>query len=79
MATVSADANGAYQFDKLEAGTYCVIIDTFKHGNDPVLLQGFGGAFTFPNRNEPIQTHQVDLLPGKHVTGFNFGWDDSEQ
>ncbi|MCP4141497.1 MAG: hypothetical protein GY755_14640 [Chloroflexi bacterium] len=79
MATAVTNANGAYKFDNLEAGTYCIVVDTFKHGNDTVLIQQFGGVFTFPNRNEPIQRHQVDLLPGKHVNGFNFGWDDFEQ
>ncbi|MBT3391333.1 MAG: hypothetical protein HN413_13095 [Chloroflexi bacterium] len=78
-ATQSTNSSGGYKFDGLEAGTYCVVVDTFNHGNDTVLIQNFGGTFTFPNRNNTVQTHQVDLSPGKNVNGFNFGWDDFEQ
>jgi hypothetical protein len=78
--TAPTDSNGAYKFDNLEAGTYCIVIDTFKHSNDTILLNStFGGIFTFPLRANDLQTHQIDLLPGKHISGFNFGWDDFEQ
>jgi len=75
---VMTDSNG-YKFNNLEAGTYCVVVDTFKHGNDSILIQNFGGIFTFPDRSNTVQSFEVDLLPGKHVSGFNFGWDDFEQ
>ena len=78
-ATQSTNSSGAYKFDGLEAGSYCVVVETFNHGNDSVLIQALGGTFTFPNRNSTVQTHQVDLQPGKNVNGFNFGWDDFEQ
>ncbi|MBT3321457.1 MAG: hypothetical protein HN392_04145 [Anaerolineae bacterium] len=79
MATSLTNANGSYKFNNLEAGTYCVVVDTFNHGNDTILIQQFGGIFTFPNRANALQTHQIDLLPGQHISGFNFGWDDFEQ
>ncbi len=79
MATSKTNANGVYKFDGIEAGTYCVVIDTFKAGNNTILIQNFGGAFTFPQRFNDVQTFKVDLLPGKNVNGFNFGWDDFEQ
>ena len=79
LGTAMTNANGTYVFGNLEAGTYCVVVETFKHGNDSVLLQQFGGMFTFPVRGNDIQMHQVELLPGKDINGFNFGWDDFEQ
>ena len=68
-------SNGSFKFEKLEAGTYCIKV------NDSFLAStaALGGTFTFPSRGAPVQTHQVDLLPGKDVSGFNFGWDDFEQ
>ena len=68
-------SNGSFKFEKLEAGTYCIKV------NDSFLAStaALGGTFTFPSRGAPVQTHQVDLLPGKHINGFNFGWDDFEQ
>jgi hypothetical protein len=78
IAAVVTDSNG-YKFDLLEASTYCVVVDTFKHGNDSILIQNFGGIFTSPNRNNAIQAFEIDLLPGKHINDFNFGWDDFEQ
>ncbi len=68
-------SNGSFKFEKLEAGTYCIKVnDSFLMSTAPL-----GGTFTFPVRGTSVQTHQVDLLPGKDVSGFNFGWDDFEQ
>ena len=78
VATVLTNSNG-YEFKSLEAGTYCVVVDTFNHGNDSVLIQNFGGMFTSPDRGNSVQKIEVELLPGKHINGFNFGWDDFEQ
>ena len=68
-------SNGTFKFDNLEAGAYCIKV------NDSFLVNtaALGGTFTFPNRGASTQTHQADLLPGKHINGFNFGWDDFEQ
>ena len=79
VAKVKTGSNG-YKFDSLEAGTYCVVVDTFKHGNDSVLIINiFGGMFTSPIRGNDVQSFEVELLPGKHISSFNFGWDDFEQ
>ena len=81
LGTKSTNLNGAFKFDKLEAGDYCIVIDTFKYGNDSILIQapGFGGGWTAPNRNSTVQTFAIKLLPGEHLNGFGFGWDDFEQ
>ena len=68
-------SNGTFKFENLEAGTYCIKVNDSFLANTAAL----GGTFTFPSRGAPVQTHQVDLLPGKHINGFNFGWDDFEQ
>ena len=78
ITTVVSTLNG-YKFDSLEAGTYCIMVEIFNHGNDSILIQNFGGQFTAPDRGNPVQIFEVELLPGKHVNGFNFGWDDFEQ
>ena len=79
LAKVKTTTNG-YKFDSLEAGTYCVVVETFKFGNDSFLIvSNFGGMFTSPSRGNDVQSFEVSLLPGKHISGFKFGWDDFEQ
>ncbi len=68
-------SNGTFKFEKLEAGTYCIKVNDSFLANTAAL----GGTFTFPSRGAPVQTHQVELLPGENKNGFNFGWDDFEQ
>ena len=78
MTTVLTNSSG-YKFASLEAGIYCVVVEIFNHGNDSILIQNFGGQFTFPDRRNSVQMFEVELLPGKNINGFNFGWDDFEQ
>ena len=72
LQTFTTGPDGAYSFNGLPAGTYCVLVDSLEPDNVPVLLPG---AWTHPMRwVNPI--HQaVILAPGEHRAGILFGWD----
>jgi hypothetical protein len=72
LQTFITGADGAYSFNNLPAGTYCVFVDSLESDNVPVLIPG---AWTHPMRwVNPI--HQaVILAPGEHRAGIVFGWD----
>ncbi len=72
LQTFTTGADGAYSFDGLPAGTYCVFVDSLEEDNVSVLIPG---AWTHPMRwVNPI--HQaVILAPGEHRSGILFGWD----
>jgi hypothetical protein len=72
LQTFTIGADGAYSFDNLPAGTYCVFVDSLESDNVPVLIPG---AWTHPMRwVNPI--HQaVILASGEHRAGIIFGWD----
>jgi hypothetical protein len=68
--TAIADFNGAYRFEKLNAGTYCVSIDPQQPANAPLLIPG---DWTFPAVG--VGNATVILGGGEDQTEVNFGWD----
>jgi hypothetical protein len=72
LQTYITGADGAYSFDDLTAGTYCVFVDSTDPDNASVLLPG---AWTHPMRwVNPIR-QAVILGNGEHRSGIRFGWD----
>ncbi len=70
LQTVLADAEGAYVFRGLAAGTYCVSIDVLSPYNRPIFIPG---VWTYPPDGQGAQTVTVDGI--NPVTGIDFGWD----
>jgi len=73
LQTFTTGADGAYSFNNLPAGTYCVFVDSLESDNAPALLPG---AWTHPMRwVNPI--HQAVILAvAEHRVGIIFGWGD---
>jgi hypothetical protein len=70
LATAVTDSNGRYTFNKLNAGTYCVLINAAESANINTL---FAGNCTFPQPG--IWYHQITLNNGEQASPVNFGWD----
>jgi hypothetical protein len=70
LATAVTDSNGRYTFTKLNAGTYCVLINAAESANINTL---FAGNWTFPQPG--IWYHQITLNNGEQASPVNFGWD----
>ena len=68
LATVTAAANGVYQFKGLKPGEYCVSIDATSDFNHYILIPG---QWTAP----PEGRQTVILAPGETRSDVNFGWD----
>lgn len=64
------DPNGAYRFDKLNAGTYCVWVDALHTQNLPLLIPG---DWTFPAMGVSATT--ITLGAGESRVNIDFGWD----
>lgn len=71
LATAVTNGSGAYSFDALAAGTYCVSYDPLGDGNDAILIPG---GPTYPVRGSGGEKQTVDLDPGENATSVNFGW-----
>jgi hypothetical protein len=74
LATADTDGQGAYQFDGLAAGTYCVSVESETDPNASVLSEG---DWTFPATEgpAPVAQQSVTLGAAALVGGVNFGWD----
>ncbi|NWF67889.1 MAG: hypothetical protein HXY40_02270 [Chloroflexi bacterium] len=64
------DADGAYTFDALESGTYCVAVNALRPENLALLVPGL---WTAPALDNAALT--VILTPGESKLDANFGWD----
>ncbi len=64
--------NGAYAFDPLEAGDYCVTIALDEGDNTALLIPG---AWTQPPTAGAVVSRDVTLAPGEEVQHIDFGWD----
>jgi hypothetical protein len=73
LATSSTDESGAYRFDGLIAGTYCISIDA-SGANAAALMTG---AWTFPvdEGAGAVAQQSVTLAEASVLDGVNFGWD----
>lgn len=70
--TALSDADGAYEFEDLAPGTYCLSVDALGDGNDLVLIPG---GWTYPSDAGQPAVQEVTLGPGETNTGMHFGWD----
>ena len=69
LASTVTAAEGAYSFDDLEAGTYCVSVNPFGAINSTILIPG---GWTRPPEVGQIT---IELLSGEQLNEVNFGWD----
>lgn len=70
LAVARANTEGVYTFANLEAGTYCVSIDTLSDFNLPIFIPG---VWTYPPSHDGSQTLRVDGF--EDVEDADFGWD----
>lgn len=69
----TTDESGAYRFDNLEAGSYCVFLDVADEANAPVLEEG---KLTFPTSNGIVTNSvTIELAAGEVLDDVNFGFD----
>ena len=70
LGVTTTDADGNYNFDGLNAGTYCIVVDTFDPENDAILNPGI---WTAP----PGDSAKTSITVGADSTAepVNFGWD----
>lgn len=73
LATSASDGSGAYRFEGLAAGTYCISIDA-SGVNAGVLMPG---VWTFPVNEGAgaVAQQSVTLSEASVLEGVNFGWD----
>lgn len=69
LATAVTDASGAYVFNNLQPGSYCISIDTAS-GNNPQVLQS--GGWTYPALGRNYQVVSLDI--DQQINEVNFGW-----
>ncbi len=74
LAEATTDEAGAYRFDGLQAGTYCLSVDASGEPNSSVLIPG---GWTFPASEDggPAAQQTITLEDAGVVDGVNFGWD----
>ncbi|HRW04793.1 MAG TPA: LysM peptidoglycan-binding domain-containing protein [Caldilineaceae bacterium] len=72
--TATTASGGAYYFDLLTSGTYCVVVDAGANGNSAILIPG---EWTAPaGDGSGIAQIPVTLTPGAFFfLGADFGWD----
>ena len=68
--TATTDSAGAYRFEDLPPGTYCVFVDTTDPLNQDLLGDGF---WTAPDSAAPQVT--LTIAAGEDAQDVNFGWD----
>ncbi|MFP3855241.1 MAG: SdrD B-like domain-containing protein [Anaerolineales bacterium] len=73
LATATTDASGAYRFEDLNAGTYCLSVDASGE-NEAVLMPG---VWTFPVEEAAgaVAQQSVTLSEAAVLDDVNFGWD----
>jgi hypothetical protein len=69
LSTAVTDASGAYIFNNLQPGSYCISIDTAS-GNNPQVLQSGGWTYPALGRNYQVVSLDVD----QQINEVNFGW-----
>lgn len=73
LATATTDEGGAYSFNGLDAGSYCVSIDSSQSENVATLQSG---VWTHPSGNETnsVAGQTITLPAGGDVKDVDFGW-----
>ena len=73
-ATAVTDYNGAYHFNNLPAGKYCLRIDPAHGSSNEVILMP--GSWTKePSGHEGMTFKAITVEPAKTLPGQDFGWD----
>ncbi len=70
LTAATTDANGAYTFTSLSAGTYCISVNPTESPNVSVLVPG---GWTFPALGQGSVT--ITLGDGDNKKDMNLGWD----
>lgn len=70
ITTIATDIS--YTFLELDAGTYCVSIDSSEEPNASLLQPG---TWSYPERKEGIVGRTVTLEPRQTIYDINFGWE----
>ena len=68
IGSIFTNADGAYAFDNLAAGPYCVQVDPLANPNSSILIPG---DWTSVAKGSAL----VDLAEGQAIPALNFGWD----
>lgn len=71
LSTTATDTAGRFSFNGLSAGSYCVSVDVFQHGNSASLIPG---GWRVPETGAPLAQFEINLLAGENRSGVNFGW-----
>ncbi|MGA9532058.1 MAG: SdrD B-like domain-containing protein [Anaerolineales bacterium] len=73
LATATTDDQGGYRFDDLQAGTYCLSVESNAEPNAVALGMG---EWTFPHMEAPgpVAQQSVTLGAAASLDGVNFGW-----
>lgn len=72
LANTTTDADGAYAFESLPPGDYCISVDALLPPNDSLLIPG---GWTAPKTVEARAELSIALAPGEAVDDADFGWD----
>jgi hypothetical protein len=74
LRTTRTAPGGSYTFDRLTAGTYCVVVDALIEGNSTILIPG---QWTAPaDDGSGVAKQPLTVLPGAFLFfDANFGWD----
>lgn len=74
LSSTTTDADGAYVFTGLRAGTYCVSVNSLHEQNVDVLIPG---SWTYPagDAASDVANTTVTLATGEDKQKVNFGWD----
>lgn len=70
MASIYSETDGFFRFENLDPGTYCVLVDPTRGGNETILPPG---VWTAPVGSKGAQT--VTLTSAGEVQQINLGWD----
>ena len=68
IGSILTNADGAYAFSDLAAGSYCVLIDPLANPNSSILIPG---GWTSAAEGSAV----VEVAAGQTVPDLNFGWD----
>lgn len=72
VAATSTGNSGAYHFDALAAGDYCVTIALAEGDNTAILVPG---GWMQPPTAGAVVMHDITLAPGEEAPHIDFGWD----
>ncbi len=72
LATAVTDAQGAYQFENVSPGAYCVFVNALEEPNTTLLVPG---EWTAPSDSAAPGIASITVASGAITADVNFGWD----